>query len=360
MLVASIVVPSVGQAQQASQQQSKVIVDRDGIVHIPAFDMPLSSYMSEEAKRAYIDMVLNPPPLVMGAGIAKVRETLDLYFHAPLLKRAKTLYPVTIEEKRIAGVRTDVVTPKDGVAKQNRDRVLINLHGGGFSVGAGMGGLIESVPIAGVGKIKIISVDYREGPEIKFPAASEDVAAVYTELLKLYKPENIGIYGCSAGGVLTAMAMAWFQKEKLPNPGAIGIFCAGADAILGGDSSYTTAPLAALFRQPTPPANPNPPPLPLEYLSNADPKDPLVSPVLYPEVLSKFPPTLLIAGTRGRELSAAAYTHAQLVKAGVDADLHVWEGMWHAFFFDVDLPESIEAFDVIVKFFDKHLGRSFR
>jgi acetyl esterase/lipase len=82
--------------------------------------------------------------------------------------------------------------------------------------------------MAGIGHVKVISIDYRQAPEHKFPAASEDVAKVYQELLKTFKAENIGIYGCSAGGFLTAQSVAWFQAHNLPAPGAIGIFCAGA------------------------------------------------------------------------------------------------------------------------------------
>ena len=94
-----------------------------------------------------------------------------------------------------------------------------------------------------------------EGPDNKFPAASEDVASVYQELLKKYKPKNIGIYGCSAGGMQTAMSVAWFQKHSLPLPGAIGIFCASAGGIFGGDALYTAMPLGeARFGAPMPPA----------------------------------------------------------------------------------------------------------
>jgi hypothetical protein len=74
-----------------------------------------------------------------------------------------------------------------------------------------------------------------------FPAASEDVAAVYKDLLKTYRPENIGIYGCSAGGALTAQAEAWFQDKKLPNPGALGIFGSGAVRSGAGESAYVSA-----------------------------------------------------------------------------------------------------------------------
>jgi feruloyl esterase len=46
---------------------------------------------------------------------------------------------------------------------------------------------------ASIGKIKVITIDYREAPEYHFPVASEDVAAVYGALLKAYKPSHIGI-----------------------------------------------------------------------------------------------------------------------------------------------------------------------
>jgi epsilon-lactone hydrolase len=289
--------------------------------------------------------------------ISEVREAVDRNFYQPRLERAIAIYPVNIAEQKIAAVRTDVVTPRDGVSARNRERVLINLHGGGFAVGAGSGGLAESVPIAGLGKFKVVTVDYRMAPEYKFPAASEDVAMVYKELLRHYKAQNIGIYGCSAGGLLTAETVAWLQKEKLPRPGAIGIFCAGADAAFGGDSRFISGPLdVSLGLVSPPPAAPNPALMLMGYFSNADLKDPEVSPVVSPALLSNFPPTLLITGTRDLALSSAAYTQMQLVSGGVEADLHVWEGMGHNFIVDMDTPEAKEAYAVIVKFFDKHLG----
>ncbi len=95
----------------------------------------------------------------------------------------------------------------------------------------------------------------------------------------------------------------------------------------------------------------------LGYLEGTNPKDPLVAPINSPETLARFPPTLIITGTRGFELSAALYTHTQLVKRGVEAELHVWEGLFHGFFYNPDVPESKDAYDVMVKFFDRHLGK---
>ena len=243
-------------------------------------------------------------------------------------------------------------SPKGGISPRNRHRVLINLHGGGFQWGEGAGGELESIPIAGFGKIEVITVAYREAPEFKFPAASEDVAIVYRELLKTYKAGNIGIYGCSAGGILTAESVAWFQKERLPRPGAIGTFC-GSPSALGGDSAHLAFPLTAEHPIPelasgkltfTP------------YFSVASAADPLVLPINSPELLAKFPPTLLIAGSRDFAVSSLFRTQAALTNVGVEAELHVWDGLWHAFFMDADLPESKEVYRVIVKFFDRHLG----
>ena len=72
-------------------------------------------------------------------------------------------------------------------------------------------------------------------------------------------------------------------------------------------------------------------------------------------------PSLRISGTRGIGLSSAVYTHSQLIKYGVRADLHVWEGATHCSFTTASLdrvaPESREALNVIVNFFDTYLGK---
>ena len=323
-----------------------VSVQPDGTVELPAESVPPSKFLTPEGK-AYLNEHLHdmqdPEKLKQDNGVPR--------FMTGYLDRQKALYPLKMDDTKIAGVHVYVYTPAAGVSARNKDRVLINLHGGGFS-GCWPGcAELESRPIASLGKITVVSVDYREGPDNKFPAASEDVATVYKELLKTHKPENIGIYGCSAGGMLTAQSIAWFQKHDLPRPGAIGIFCASAGRF-GGDAEYTSTPLGEARFMPH--MGDGPPPL--GYFSGTDPKDPLVAPIYSPEVLAKFPPTLLITGTRGFEMSSTLYTHSQLVKLGVDADLHVWEGMFHGFFYNADVPESQEAFNVIVKYFDKHLG----
>jgi acetyl esterase/lipase len=325
--------------------------DPDGTVQL-SLAVPFSRFASPQSRQAFVERVKMPrqaPPIT--ADIRTLRAFYDRY-NAALAARAKELYPVDVDSRVVGGVKTALVTPKNGVAESNRWRVLINLHGGGFMWGEGAGGEVESVPIASVGRIKVITVAYRQAPEFKFPAASQDVAAVYRELLKSYPANNIGIYGCSAGGILTAESIAWLQKEHLPRPGAIGTFCGSASAF-SGDSAYLAFPLTAENAVPglaegkltfT------------SYFSEASPADPLVFPINSPEVLAKFPPTLLVAGSRDFAVSSLFATQNALARQGVETELRIWDGMWHAFFMDPDLPESAEVYGAIASFFLRHLG----
>lgn len=331
-------------------------VEADGTLHVPAYSLPLTDHLSREAKAALIEKLRQgATPAQTGTpapSITAVRKQIA-DGTVPAIKRLRTLYAVDIAEKTIGGVHAMEVIPKTGTTN---GRVLVNLHGGGFNVGAAADiGLLESIPIAALGRVRVITLDYRQGPEHQFPAASIDVAAVYKALLKTYPASGIGIYGCSAGGLLSAQAVAWIDREKLPRPGAIGIFCASADAAWAGETLYSVPPKLGLA-----PRNPKAPMVYDEqsYYGAADLKSPLMSPVVSPELLAKFPPTLLITATRADEMSAAIDTHRQLVKAGAEAELHVWDGLWHGFFVGTpDIPESQEAYSVIVNFFDRHLTR---
>ena len=57
------------------------------------------------------------------------------------------------------------MTPRNRVSAKNKDRVLINLHGGGFSGCWPACAELESIPVSALGKIEVVSVDYREGPD---------------------------------------------------------------------------------------------------------------------------------------------------------------------------------------------------
>jgi acetyl esterase/lipase len=326
----------------------------DGTVQVPAFELPPSPLMSREAvermKRRATD---KPPVLAPGAGIVEARRRIDLLL-APAVEIMRARYAVDVIERPVAGVPARIVTPKSGAT--DKSRVLINLHGGGFAWCWEACSLLESLPIAATGGFEVISLNYRQAPEAVHPAGSEDVAAVYRELLKRYKPSQIGIYGCSAGGALAAQAGAWLPAHGLPQAGALGIFGSGGIRETWGDSHTIAAYVDGTF--PPPPRAGGAPPKPpyRRYFDSADVKDPMVSPARHPDILAKFPPTLVITGTRSMDLSDAAFTHSQLIKAGVPGDLIVGEGMDHCYIYWANLPEAQDAYQAIVKFFRKHLG----
>lgn len=334
-------------------------VTAQGAVTINGLTVPLSDRTSPEAQ-AYVRHILVDRPFAGGpsatADIDGYRRRQDEIMET-FLKPIRARYAVNIEARRIGGVLTDVVTPARGAAPANAHRVLLNIHGGGFLSGAHTAALVESIPIAATMGVKVISIDYRMSPEAKFPAASEDIAAVYAEMLKTYKPSQIGLYGCSAGGMLTGQSIGWFQTHNLPRPGAIGVLCASLGKLVSGDSAYVSGPLNGF---PAPPPSTDGRPrggMSFAYLADVADNDPRAYPEVSPQLLASFPPTLFITGTRSMELSAATYSHNQLVKAKVDARLHVWDGLFHAFLYNADLPESREAYDVIADFFDKTLSR---
>jgi len=324
-------------------------IEPDGTIDVPAFRLPPSIYASDEAKAAMprkpTDME-KPLYQALAAGNAGALRARIGEFMAPQIKHHVDLYPVTLRDDTIAGVPAVYVTPVKPMPAANRTKIMLDLPGGGFVMGSAHGtGMLESIPLAAMAQVQVVSITYRQAPEFMFPAASEDVVKVYRELLKTHRPEDIAIFGCSAGGMLTAEAVAWFDKEKLPQPGAIGIFCASADARFGGDSRSFSRPFQAI----------GPNTAPRNYFRDADLTNPLASPILSPDILKTFPPTLIITATRAMELSSAVNTHRELVKAGVDAELHVWDGLGHFFYSDIDLPESREAYQVMADFFERRL-----
>jgi len=334
-------------------------VTPDGTILIKDLSVPLSSLLSQEA-HAYMLHLLRDRPFEGGpndSDIKAARAFQDKIMNGFLVP-IRARYSVNVEQRTIAGIYTDVVTPKDGVVPKNRNKVLLNVHGGGFTTGARTAALVESIPIASIEKIEVITIDYRMGPEYKFPAASEDVAAVYKEVLKEHAPKDIGLYGRSAGGMLSGMSVAWFETHNLPNPAAIGVLCAGLGNMFVGDAAQLAGPLNGMTMRPAPPQKSDGPPLRgPAYLSDADPKDPLVYPINSPDLLAKFPPTLFVTSTRGFDFGAAIASENALTREGVDAELHVWDGLPHAFWYNSDLPESREVYEVIARFFDRHLGQ---
>src|SRR5471030_684674 len=101
-----------------------------GVVHIPAYDLPPSVYMSEPARLAFLRRAERMPAVGPGWTIAEYRAAMDEHFYKPRLALALAAFPAQIREDTIGGVPVHRVTPLAGVPAENRNRLLINLHGG--------------------------------------------------------------------------------------------------------------------------------------------------------------------------------------------------------------------------------------
>jgi len=345
-LISSLFVSALALPQD-SQGQYQRIYDESGTVQFPAMTIPQSDFVSPEFKRAYYnhlraaETLPAPPPMDGSAQAwAQFRAVFDQAVpnadggHDWIVAH----YPHVISKTKMGGVPVEIITPKEGIAPQNQHRVLINLHGGGFFAGGGgMTGESESIPVAVMGRIKVVTVDYRMAPEHQFPAASEDVEAVYRELMKTYKPASIGIYGCSAGGILAGQAITWLQSKNLPRPGAVGMFCMApsepgkmGDLAVWGINGLPPVPGAPFSLscgrtgcnvQPKAADTPataattgSSRPQRAGYMANADLTDPRAYPGASDSALAKFPPSLLMTGTRTMDASMSIAAHARFLQ----------------------------------------------
>jgi monoterpene epsilon-lactone hydrolase len=258
---------------------------------------------------------------------------------------------VKSESTTIDGVKAYILTPET-MPPENRNRLLIHVHGGCYVSNPGESGTAEGIMMAGFGHFKVISVDYRMAPDHVFPAALDDTMVVWKSVLKMTNPKNIAIFGSSAGGGLTLSMILRAKQENLPLPGAIAPGTPMSDLTDAGDSFQTNAMVDNVLVA----ANASCDQRAALYANGHDLKDPMLSPIFGD--MHGFPPTILNTGTRDLLLSNTVRVHQKLRQAGIEAALYVHEGMAHGGWYrDATVPESKETFEEIARFFDIHLGK---
>jgi monoterpene epsilon-lactone hydrolase len=180
----------------------------------------------------------------------------------------------------------------------------------------------------------------------------DDAMAVWKEVVKTNDPKKTAIFGTSTGGGMTLAIVLRAKNEKLPLPAAIAPGTPWSDLTKTGDTYLANERLdgvlvsydgwlgdAAKL-----------------YANGHDLKDPMLSPV-YGD-FEGFPPTILTSGTRDLFLSNTVRVHRKLRAAGVEAELHVFEGQSHAqYYADPYAPETKEHFQELTRFFDAHLAK---
>jgi acetyl esterase/lipase len=175
---------------------------------------------------------------------------------------------------------------------------------------------------------------------------------VWKEEVKSTDSRKMSIFGSSTGGGLTLSMVLRARDEKLPLPAAIAPGTPWSDLTETGDSYKTNEWVdntlvtwhgwlgdAAKL-----------------YAGRHDLKEPYLSPI-YGD-FQGFPPAILTTGTRDLFLSNTIRTHRKLRRAGVIAELNVYEGLSHGqYLLDPKAPETKEAITDIADFFDRHIER---
>ncbi len=258
-------------------------------------------------------------------------------------------WAVTITETEIAGVNVRTVTAAH-IDPANENRLFVHLHGGAYVLGAGSAGLPEAILIAHRIEIPVVSIDYRMPPEHPFPAAIDDVVAVWRSLLGDRPAKSMALGGNSAGGGLAQASTLRFMELGLEVPAALWAGTPWADLTKTGDSHFTNEGIDRMLVSYDGM---------LEgaaklYADGRDLKTPLISPI-YGD-FKGFSPTYLVTGTRDLFLSDTVRVHRKMRVAGVVTDLNVYEGVSHGDYASVvESPELQQAYGELGVFLLRHL-----
>jgi acetyl esterase/lipase len=255
---------------------------------------------------------------------------------------------VTFERDTVGGISGVWVHP----ATWQSDDALLHLHGGWFNFGSAWAYRHLVAQLAGRSQVRAFVPDYRLAPEHPFPAAADDVLACYHGLAEK-RVRRAVVSGDSAGGNLALGLAARVSAEAGANVTIVGVAALSpvTDITLSGASYETRADADPLFTRPQVAA------LVHSYLGNADPRDPLASPL--GARLSGMPPICIHVGDDEVLLDDSLRFVERAVAARVDARADVWIGMAHGFPINVGkLKAAGQALDAIGAFIAQRLQTS--
>ena len=187
---------------------------------IPAREVPVPNTVSPELQKIVARSV--PPLRVMpttAEGWKKLQREADAS-EEKAAGAAAELLGTKVEAVEVAGVKCYRVTPKV-VAAGKDNNLIVHVHRGAFVFNAGMAATTEAILLAEACKTRVLSIDYRVPPDHPFPAATDDVLAVWKAMLKDHDPKKVVMGGTSAGGGLTMTTMLRCKMEELAMPAAL-------------------------------------------------------------------------------------------------------------------------------------------
>lgn len=309
-------------------------------LRVPARELPIPSHLSPEAQAQLAHGTMSNPPWPVPGDIAGWRAMIaemDRIGLAGLSMMAQGI-DAEVTEIDADGVRVFVAVPRD-LAPGDRS-VYLDFHGGALLWGGGECCRAMAAISADMMGAKVWAVDYRMAPDHPFPAAIDDGLTAYRALLREHAAEDIIIGGPSAGGNFAAATILRARDEGLPLPGGAVLMTPEIDLTESGDSFQSLLGIDTALTSSLMPAN-------LLYAGGYDLRDPYVSP-LFGDFTKGFPPTFLQSGTRDLFLSNTVLMHRALRRAGIDAELHVFDAATHVMF--MAGPESEDRTEELQRF----------
>ncbi|MFE3825365.1 alpha/beta hydrolase fold domain-containing protein [Streptomyces sp. NPDC059092] len=309
-------------------------------LRVPEHNVPAPTTVSPHAQ-AFLSQRLEPTGPAQPSGTAdkdawrSYIEGSNTWLTAGLLASAEA-FPAEVVTHRLPNTALHEVVPADAAPES----AILYLHGGAYLHGAGLAGAYMAMPLAGHARIRAFAVDYRMPPDHPFPAGLDDAVDTYRWLLERYEPARIAFAGGSAGGGLAAALALRVRDLGLPLPAACVLATPEADLTESGDSFETLIHVDVVGGARLTDS------ISL-YADGHDLRDPYLSP-LFGDFGRGFPPTLLTGGTRDLFLSNTVLMHRALRRAGIEAELDIWEAMPHGGFFGA--PEDQEVLEVQARF----------
>ena len=315
--------------------------------------IPVPASISSEAQ-ARLHAAVGPDGIPLNARYAmpgendpeawrRMKDAADTHYAAAIRDRGQS-GSFEVETTRIGSATVHLATPSELVFE---DCVYLDLHGGAFVFGSGEACRESACSQAVAHEMRCYGIDYRTPPDHPFPAALDDCLAVYGHAIAQYGAGRVVIGGRSAGGNLALATVLRAHDEGMAMPAALVLLSPEADLTESGDSFNVNATVDVVLPGSLMSAN-------LLYANGANLTDPYLSP-LFGEFFDGFPATLIQSGTRDLFLSNAVRLHRALRRAGIAADLHVFEAMPHGGFGGT--PEDAELLDEVVRFVRHALRR---
>lgn len=214
-------------------------------------------------------------------------------------------------------------------------RLVLYVHGGAYVMGSPRVYRAMAARLAAAAGAQAVVPHYRRAPEHPFPAALEDVRAVYAGLLERgYPPDGIALAGDSAGGGIVLALAGEIARLGWPAPAGLALFSPLVDLTFSGASwteNHALDPMLPAERGPD---------MAQMWLQGADPRDPRASP-LFADWPRPLPPAVVFAAETELLRDDAVRIVAKLEAAGGRADLRLAGDLPHVWpFLSPWLPEA--------------------